>query len=55
MMVNLVNRAHLYAFGLGWTIWIAKPAAAPSGGLFMRQPNLNGISVGGPFFANPIG
>lgn len=30
-------------------------AEAGGGGLFMEQPNLNGTSIGGPFFANPIG
>lgn len=29
--------------------------AASSGGLFMKQASLNGINVGGPFFANPLG
>lgn len=29
--------------------------AAPTGGLFMKQANLDGLNVGGPFFANPVG
>lgn len=29
--------------------------AAPSGGLFMKQANLDGLNIGGPFFANPVG
>ena len=36
-----------------YVVWYGKEAAV--GGLFMKQPSLNGISVGGPFFANPLG
>ena len=30
-------------------------SAAAAGGLFLKQPDLTGLVVGGAFFANPIG
>lgn len=53
MILSQYIRGHLY-WQPGWTLWRVKPAAV-TGGLFMKHPNLNGISIGGPFFANPIG
>ena len=29
--------------------------AGTGGGLFLKQANLDGLSVGGPFFRNPLG
>lgn len=53
MFVYWQNRQ--LGFSFVWTSWHSKTTAVAAGGLFMKYPNLNGISVGGPFFANPIG
>lgn len=31
MIINLQGRGHLFTFGLGWTIWIAKPVVVSVG------------------------
>lgn len=56
MIVYHQIRGFMRLYGANWMTMRGrtKPPAA-GGGLFMEQPNLNGLNVGGPFFANPIG
>ncbi len=36
-------------------LYSANATVVVTGGLFMKQADLTGLNIGGPFFANPIG